>query len=41
MNTEKKEWITPLATEINVNGGTDFGNNESYVTGFGNHGSIS
>jgi hypothetical protein len=41
MNTEKKQWIAPKATEIEVNGGTDAGNNESYVTGFGNPGSIS
>ncbi|SDI69290.1 hypothetical protein SAMN05192550_0558 [Flavobacterium glycines] len=25
MNTEKKQWITPQATEIEVNGGVDPG----------------
>lgn len=30
MNTEKKQWIAPQATEIEVNGGTNAGPFESY-----------
>jgi hypothetical protein len=29
MNTEKKQWVTPTATEIEVNGGPNGGTFES------------
>jgi hypothetical protein len=28
MNTEKKQWVTPTATEIEVNGGPNGGDHE-------------
>lgn len=36
MNIEKKQWIAPQATEIEVNGGTEPGINELSTIAFNN-----
>jgi hypothetical protein len=42
MNTEKKQWVAPLATEMEVNGGTiGFLNESATFIGPTFHGSIS
>jgi hypothetical protein len=41
MNTEKKQWVAPVATEMEVNGGSIIGFKESIYVGPSTHGTIS